>query len=127
MKRNYGVTTYHGLLHHDTRNGNKRFSVKYFTLVPMSTVISTFPHRSMVSSAHQGKKKDLQTYNFKRICEAFILYPVPHTTRMIEAAQNSLPLEGPGTRLANPSVHSDLSISEGKWRFYIYHGRACYT
>ena len=85
----------------------------------MSTVISTFPHRSMISSAHQGKKKDLQTYNFKRICEAFIVYPVPHTTRMIEAAQNSLPLEGPGTRLANPSVHSDLSISEGKWRFYI--------
>ena len=104
----------------------KHFHYNFVTF-RMSMVIFTFPHRSTIYLAHQGKKKDLQTYNFKRICEAFILYPVPHTTRMIEAAQNSLPLEGPGTRLANPSVHSDLSISEGKWHFYIYHGRACYT
>lgn len=57
MKRNYGVTTYHGLLHHDTRIGNKRFSVKYFTLIPMSTVNFYLPTQINDFLSPSGKEK----------------------------------------------------------------------
>lgn len=56
-ERNYGVTTYHGLLHHDTRIGNKRFSVKYFTLVPMSTVNFYLPTQINDFLSPSGKEK----------------------------------------------------------------------
>ena len=34
------------------------------------------------------------------------------TTAKINAARNNMPLKGPGTRLANLSIHSNLSIGK---------------
>ena len=35
-------------------------------------LIFTFPHRSMISLAHQGERIGLATYSFQRICKAFL-------------------------------------------------------
>ena len=64
----------------------------------------------MISSAHHGKKKVYKHSSLKNLRSFFA--SASHTTRTeIEAVRNNMPFEGPGTGLANPSVHFELSIS----------------
>ena len=79
---------------------------------PITDVYShfTFPHRSMISSAHHGKKKVYKHSSLKNLRSFFASASHPTRTK-IEAVRNNMPFEGPGTGLANPSVHFELSIS----------------
>ena len=58
----------------------------------------------MISSE---RKKSKQTYNFKRVCNIFFGSASHKTTIRIKAVQNNMPLEGSGTGLVNPNIHSD--------------------
>ena len=84
-------------------------------------VIFTFPHRSTISLAHHGKKKvckekSLQRKKFANIqlkenLQGFFDYAFVTTATKIKARQN-LPSEGPGTGLANPSIHLDAVLAK---------------
>ena len=80
-------------------------------IVPLrkSTITYTSPHRSMISSESEKGK---QTYNFKIICNTFLDSASHKTTTKIKAMHNNMPLEGPGTGLVDPCIHSDPTNSK---------------
>lgn len=69
----------------------------------MSTVIFTFSHRSMISSAHHRNKKGLSTYNFQIICDLFLALHLTQQQPRSKPCETTYPLKGPGTGLANPA------------------------
>lgn len=76
----------------------------------MFPVIFTLPHRLMISSAYQGKKKKFRG----------IFGSTSHTTTTakVEVTRNDMPLEGAGTELANPRFHLDAILAKSLKALY---------
>ena len=70
----------------------KHFHFNFVTF-RMSMVIFTFPHRSTIYLAHQGKKKCLLTYNFQRICKVFSALHLGQQQQRSRPGETTCPLK----------------------------------
>ena len=77
----------------------------------MSTVIFTFQHKTVISLAHQGKKIICQHTISKESARLFRLC-ISRKNNKDQGRAKRHALKGPGTRLANPSIHSNLSMGK---------------
>ena len=75
----------------------------------MSTVIFTFQHKTVISLAYQGEKIICQHTISKESARLFRLC-ISRKNNKDQGRAKRHALKGPGTRLANPSIHSNLSM-----------------